>query len=630
MPNRSPKRRCKIVPIRILLPVVLTMVLFVATIFGLILPLIEAHMMARKREMIHQLTQTAVGTLDFYARQALAGQISNAEAQKRAIAHLRQIRFGPEQKDYFWINDMQPVLIMHPYRPDLEGRDISNMVDSNGKKLFVEFVRTVQTQGAGFVDYQWQWQDDPHRVVPKISYVSGFAPWNWVVGTGIYVEDVRAEISAITRRVMWLCSGILVLIMALSAYIVAQSARSEKRRLSAGEALLASEAKYRLLAETAQEFIIALDENGAIYYVNRAWIEAGGYTQDELLGSRFASLLPSEQRPAFAARVSQHLADDRAYFLYETGLLTKSGQAIPVEMTAAHLTDPSETGKVLVTARDITEKKRAEEQERIHREQLFQADKMATLGTLVSGVAHEINNPIMFVMLNAPILKTLWSAVVPSLDAHQASTGPFKLGNMPYAQMRERMPRLLDDLVDGAKRVKAIVSDLKDFARQESSAMTEDIDINEVVRKATGLVANLVKKSTNRFEVDLATDLPLLRGNAQRIEQVVINLLVNSCQALPDKERLIALRTRLDRPSGGLTIAVADEGTGMSSEVLQRIKDPFYTTKRESGGTGLGLAIAERIVEDHGGRIQFVSQPGRGTTAEVWIPIPQTTGEPMG
>ena len=160
--------------------------------------------------------------------------------------------------------------------------------------------------------------------------------------------------------------------------------------------------------------------------------------------------------------------------------------------------------------------------------------------------------------------------------------------------------------------------------------MTEGIDINEVVRKATGLVANLVKKSTNRFEVDLATDLPLLRGNAQRIEQVVINLLVNSCQALPDKERLIALRTRLDRPSGGLTIAVADEGTGMSSEVLQRIKDPFYTTKRESGGTGLGLAIAERIVEDHGGRIQFVSQPGRGTTAEVWIPIPQTTGEPMG
>jgi len=621
MPTPAVTRWFKTVPLRIFLPVVLTVILFVTTIFGLILPLIEAHMMTRKREMIQQLTETAVSTLRVYADQAQAGQITLAEAQNRAIEHLRQIRFGPEQKDYFWINDMHPNLVMHPYRPDLEGRDISGYADPAGKQLFVEFVRTVQAHGAGFVDYRWQWQDDPQRIVPKISFVKGFAPWNWVIGTGIYVEDVRAEISALTRRVMLMCAGILVLILALSSYIIVQSARSEKRRRQAGDALKRSEEKYRLLAETAQEFIIALDENGAIYYVNRAWIEAGGYTNDELLGMPFASLLPHGQQDKFNTRLSRRLSGDRAHFLDETELLTKTGYPIPVEVTSAPLTEPPEPLRTLVTARDMTEKRQAAEQARIHREQLFQADKMATLGTLVSGVAHEINNPIMFVMLNAPILKKIWSAAVPILDAHHASEGSFKLGNLSYDQVRERVPRLLDDLVDGAERVKSIVNDLKDFARQESSAKRDEIDINDITRKAAALVGNLIKKSTQRFTVDYGADLPRFKGNAQRIEQVIINQLVNACQALPNSDRSLTVQTKLNTAAGEIVVVIADEGVGMSREVLQRIKDPFYTTKRESGGTGLGLSISERIVEDHGGRLQFTSELGRGTTVEMILPI---------
>jgi len=621
MPSPVVTQWLKTVPLRIFLPVFLTVILFVTTIFGLILPLIEDHMMTRKREMIQQLTATAVSTLRVYADQAQAGQITRAEAQHRAIEHLRQIRFGPEQKDYFWINDMHPNLIMHPYRPDLEGRDISNYADPTGKQLFVEFVRTVQAHGAGFVDYQWQFQDDPQRIVPKISFVKGFEPWSWVIGTGIYVEDVRAEISALTRRVMLMCAGILALILALSSYIVVQSARSEKRRRQAGDALKRSEEKYRLLAETAQEFIIALDATGSIYYVNRAWIEAGGYTQEELLGMPFVVLLPPDQQAKFNARLSRRLAGDRAHFLDETELLTKTGFAIPVEVTSAPLTEATDPLKTLVTARDMTEKRQAAEQARIHREQLFQADKMATLGTLVSGVAHEINNPIMFVMLNAPILQKIWAAAVPILDTHQASTGGFKLGNLTYEQVRERMPRLLDDLVDGAQRVKAIVSDLKDFARQESSAIQDEIDINDIARKAIGLVGNLIRKSTQRFTVNYGTDLPIFKGNAQRIEQVMINLLVNACQALPDRECALTIKTKFNATAGEIVVVITDQGIGMSREVLQRIQDPFYTTKRETGGTGLGLAISGRIVEDHGGRIRFASQPDQGTTVEVFIPV---------
>ena len=119
------------------------------------------------------------------------------------------MRYGPESKDYFWINDMQPRLIMHPYRTDLEGKDIAGFTDPSGKHLFVEVVRTVKNSGAGYVDYQWQWKDDPDRIVPKISYVKGFDPWGWIIGTGIYVEDVHTEIAAITRPrgIILVCDG---------------------------------------------------------------------------------------------------------------------------------------------------------------------------------------------------------------------------------------------------------------------------------------------------------------------------------------------------------------------------------------------------------------------------------------
>ena len=346
--------------------------------------------------------------------------------------------------------------------------------------------------------------------MPKISYVKGFDPWGWIIGTGIYVEDVRAEIAAITRRLTAVCLAILLLIIGLSSYVIWQSAGSQRRQRLADEALRESEEKYRLLAES---------------------------------------------------------------------------------------------------------------QARLHREQLFQADKMATLGTLVSGVAHEINNPVTFIMLNAPILQQAWQAVLPILDDHNRDHGDFKVGRMDYSRLRQRIPLLLANISDGAERVKTIVGELKDFARQGPSEMVEQVEINPIVAKAVGLVGNLIKRRTHHFSAQYGPDIPRFKGNSQKIGQVVINLLVNACQALPDPERAIRLTTTYEASDGQAVIEVTDEGCGMSAEVLQRSRNPFFTTKRESGGTGLGLAIADRIVEDHGGSMRFTSTVNQGTTVRVCLPI---------
>ncbi len=615
------------IPIRILLPVVLTVALFIGTIFLLILPILKERMLNDKREMIRELTETAWSILDGYHKKEVNGQLSPADARRRAVEELRRLRYGPESKDYFWINDMHPYLVMHPYRPDLEGKDISGFSDPNGKKLFVEFVKTVKDRGAGYVDYQWQWKDDPQRIVPKISYVKGFDPWGWIIGTGIYVEDVRAEIAAITRRLTAICLTILLLIVGLSGYVIWQSVGSQRRQRMADEALRESEEKYRLLAETAREFILAFDPHGRITYVNRAWREASGFDTEEMLAMTIFEIMPPDEKATFQERLDLLYSGSTAPDLFEADWTVKSGDRIPVEATMATLMDAAKTVRVFITARDVTEKKRAESQARLHREQLYQADKMATLGTLVSGVAHEINNPVTFIMLNAPILDQAWQAVLPILDDYHRDHGDFKVGRMDYSRLRERIPLLLANISDGAERVKTIVGELKDFARQDPSEMADHVDINPIVAKAVGLVGNLIKISTHHFSAQYGPDIPRVKGNSQKISQVVINLLVNACQALPDPERAIRLTTAYEASAGQVLIEVTDEGCGMPQEVLEKIRNPFFTTKRESGGTGLGLAIADRIVEDHGGSMHFTSAVNEGTTARLCLRVTGTVSK---
>jgi signal transduction histidine kinase len=161
---------------------------------------------------------------------------------------------------------------------------------------------------------------------------------------------------------------------------------------------------------------------------------------------------------------------------------------------------------------------------------------------------------------------------------------------------------------------------LKDFARDHPSETREALDLNRVVDKAVGLTANLIKKSTRRFTLSCHPELPVMMGNAQRIEQVVINLVVNACQALPDLDHGLSVLTGLDARQKHLTLEVSDEGEGIDAATLKRITDPFFTTRRERGGTGLGLSICARIVRDHDGSLDFESTPGKGTTVRVALP----------
>ncbi|CAG1066612.1 Sporulation kinase E [uncultured bacterium] len=298
----------------------------------------------------------------------------------------------------------------------------------------------------------------------------------------------------------------------------------------------------------------------------------------------------------------------------------KSGEVVTASLSGQVIKLGALGDSFICTLRDQTERLRLEMEARVNQSRLIQANKMTSIGTLASGVAHEINNPNNFIMFNAGLISEAWKDASALLDERMRERGSFPVGGMPYAEMRALMPELLAGMTEGSRRIKSIVEMLKDFSRNDRDGLDGSVDVNRAVSAACALLGNQIDKHTDNFEASCAEGLPPVKGSMQRIEQVVINLLLNALQSLPDRKSGVKVATYIDSVSGTVNIKVSDEGAGMSKEVLERITEPFFTTKLTSGGTGLGLSISYSIVKEHGGTLEFSSEPGKGTSAVIKLP----------
>ena len=288
-PRHRMKRRHFL--LHVLVPTVLAMSLFVGAIFAVFLPAFERSLLDRKRETIRELTQSAWSILAAYERDVQSGLLNPVEAREMAARRIEDLRYGSEGKDYFWIQDLQPRIIMHPYRPELNGTDVSDYVDQRGVRIFVKFAEVARESGGGYVNYVWQWKDDPRRFAPKESYVKIFEPWGWVIGTGLYTEDVQAEIESLETNLLRTSVGIAVLVALLLLYVLRQSLRVERARSQAEEGLRESTARYRSLVEATSEGTL-LVQDGRCRYGNAILLEAADCRQEELQLLDLDDLLP--------------------------------------------------------------------------------------------------------------------------------------------------------------------------------------------------------------------------------------------------------------------------------------------------------------------------------------------------
>ncbi|BCS89840.1 PocR ligand-binding domain-containing protein [Pseudodesulfovibrio sediminis] len=431
------------------------------------------------------------------------------------------------------------------------------------------------------------------------------------VDEALYAEAL-AEVPSMPReQFMNVCKALCLIANQIST--LAQQnylqARAIEMRRQAETALRESETRFRQFSKATFEGIF-VHKGGVILDVNKAGCELVGLEQETLIGHSMNALMPSlaglnKDEGVQDVRVAELVRPDgetRICELRERDTFFKGGQV-----------------QVLVV-RDITKRIQSQREAKEKQQQLIQADKMVSLGILVAGMAHEINNPNSFMTLNLPLVLDVWEDITPILEEYYRENGDFIAGGLEYTELRETIPELLSRMHEGASRIRGIVGSLKDFSRNSPDEFRWDIDINEVVRGSLELVGSLVVKSTSRFQDMLAPELPAVTANPQKISQVLINLLVNACEALTGREQAITLHTAYDVGKDEVVIRVRDEGAGIPEELMTKIMDPFFTTKREDGGTGLGLSVSSAIVEEHGGALMFTSKPGQGTTAELRLP----------
>ncbi|MCK5114579.1 MAG: cache domain-containing protein [Phycisphaerae bacterium] len=377
---KSKKKAGYVFFMKIIFPTILAIGLFIFTFFAVLVPTFEKNSLDHKREMIRKLTDSAWSILDRYAQEEQKGTMTRAQAKKQAIAEIRHLRYGPERKDYFWINDLEPKMIMHPYRPELEGKNLSDYKDRQGKKLFVAFVDTVKQNNQGYVDYTWQWKDDPDKDVPKLSYVKGFEPWGWIIGTGIYIEDVKLEIARLTRKLVVISLVIAGVIFMLLVFITQQSFRIERQRLHAEADLHQSREKYRTLVEASTEGTI-MTLGGKCVFSNQTMQDMLGYTKDEFADLDIHDILPEhlEEDETKGEYLKNFVNGQPVPAQFEARLKHKDGTVFDVVMAMSNISVAGKDGSIIV-AKDISQHKQVEDELGQQRQQYAQLTNAINIG----------------------------------------------------------------------------------------------------------------------------------------------------------------------------------------------------------------------------------------------------------
>jgi two-component system NtrC family sensor kinase len=422
-------------------------------------------------------------------------------------------------------------------------------------------------------------------------------------------------------------------------------------RLKSEDALRASEEKFStIFTLTPDPLALTRLKDGVLLEVSHSYAGFFGYQREELLGR---SSLPGPDGvgvwpdAAQRQRWQEQLEREGSLLGYETSLRRKDGSLVTV-LISGQIVDIANEHCIIVNLRDISMRKRMEEllrQEKTEQEmlnnklqeaqsQLLQSEKLAAIGQLAAGVAHEINNPIGFVRSNLTTLGNYSAKLLGVINAYE--TADSTLRNHPELFSKIEQARLDADLafmvgdlrsllaesLEGADRVRHIVQDLRDFSRIDSGQW-QQADLHAGLESTINVVWNEIK-----YKAELVRDygtLPLIECIPSRLNQVFMNLLVNAAQAIVERGK-ITISTRSD--GNEVEIAIADTGKGIQPDVLPKIFNPFFTTKPVGKGTGLGLSVSYGIVRDHGGRIDVESEPGKGTT--FTIRLPATRSRPAG
>jgi PAS domain S-box-containing protein len=421
--------------------------------------------------------------------------------------------------------------------------------------------------------------------------------------------------------------------------------RDISERKLAADALLREKAWSDDVIRLAPSFIIGLGRSGEVILFNDYAERLTGYTRDEVIGKRWSDVFSTpEGRSEDSATIAHALQTGEAInHQPENAILIRSGSPRLVSWSSQIMLEDGEVKMLLSFGVDVTERRRAEDDlkknydelkrlnERLEeaQNQLLQSEKMASIGQLAAGVAHEINNPVGFVSSNLQTLKSYSEQMLELIETYQTAATGISDSALLASIVRQRealdidflqddLPALIKESEEGLRRVKKIVEDLKDFSHV-SEGDWQYADLNAGLESTLNVVWNEVKYKA-RVDKHYAT-LPPVECLAGQLNQVFMNLIINAVHALDDGRGMGTITLSTGHQGNWVWVEVKDNGRGMSEAVQRRIFEPFFTTKPVGKGTGLGMSMSYNIVNKHAGRIELDSTPGQGSRITVWVPV---------
>jgi two-component system NtrC family sensor kinase len=500
------------------------------------------------------------------------------------------------------------------FRKDREGRI------TFGNQRYVATLNSTLANLLGKTDFDLfpaalakKYRDDDLRVMDSGKMIEAVEDHLLPDGTKLYVQVIKTPIFDTSGAIIG-TQGVF--------WDVTERKRAE-------EAIAESERRYRQLTEATQDAIIVVDQEGRVSLFNPAAERMFGYQAGEVVGQSVELLIPDDYRTGHRQGFQRFLTTRKAKIIgrpVEMHGRHKDGTAFPLELALSAI-DVGDQLRFLGAIRDLTERNRI-------RAMLVQNEKLASIGLLSAGVAHEINNPLAFVANNLAVLErdnkglmealTMYEGLLPKLaqadPENAAKIAEFtELIDLPY--IRDNLDRLLSRTREGVDRVTRIVHSLRGLARTEAPRR-EDSNLPDLFDNSLEIIRGRLK----RHNVEVRTDYdPDSRINCvqTQLNQVFLNLLVNAQQAIETAARpeggTIGITTK--RQGEEMLIEVSDTGCGIDAACLPKVFDPFFTTKDVGEGTGLGLSIAHNIIRGHGGRIEVDSTPGAGTTFRIHLPL---------
>jgi PAS domain S-box-containing protein len=599
---------------RIAVPTLLAIALLVVPLFVFVVPAFEQALLARKREMIRELTASACSILQEYHRDEAAGRMTRRAAQEAAAERIQSLRYGKEGKDYFWITDLHPRMVMHPYRTDLNGTDLSGFHDPNGTPVFVAFTDLVKARQEGYLEYVWQWKDDARKLVPKQSFVRLFEPWGWVVGTGLYMDDVHGEIAGLTGKVVRVTVFLAAIIALLLLFVAQQSFRIERKRTLAEEALRESHERYRALVEASKEGTVMVLKGRAVF-ANQTFLNLAGYTEAEWGLMDLDELLqaPGEDK-SLRRWMDAALAEEDAAPT-EGRLHRRDGSSLAVLLAAERIQVGEQEGAILIV-RDLSSHKvvvaaLGESQARFR----AMAENLR-VGIFRADVGHGM--PVL--EANAAALALLGSSArLEEAFAEPSALESFRQELLWQGEVKERILRLTEDrggvpvalsatlVRDEGGEPKFCDAVLEDVTERQRGVQERDALIAELQTALLYLGEPVKRFMREPLSVDLRTSIQ--EAAALMSRQDMSALLVKGPSGEPLglvtdhdlRERVVARDIKGERGvfevMSSPILTVAPETQGYEALLLMREKGIQHLMVAEEAGPVLGLVRGQDLLQ---------------------------------